>query len=214
MIALSGPLERLWNYGLGRAFFALSVCFGIFLQIVGAFFYPAGDSGNEEHGLWTIARSSPVLALIHGPQIPHFLYLIAPHLAVTRPLTAEETSAAYALTTSGSRSWEAGSRRHIQLRVTNAGRSAWSSVGGFFGHGAVRLRVTWEQAGRPPGGEQYNWLAWRLTPGDSIIRNIEVTAPPTPGPAVLVVDLLQVGMAPFASFGHSPLRESFEITNR
>lgn len=196
IVLLARPVARILAGGwVGRALFATAVAYSVLLQAIGAYCYPGGDSGNERHGLWTIARSSPVLAWRAGIQTPQFLSPLAPGLVMRRPLepadAAGETRFAHALPAP----WAADTTHAVDVAVTNRGHRFWSSLGGAFGGNAVHLLARWQAVGTPPGAPPAAqgdfWLGWHLSPGETEGETIWVTSPAAPGRYLLAVEPAQ-----------------------
>ncbi len=217
VVAIAPAFERAWKSVPGRILLAFTVAFSVFLQVVGVFFYPQNDSGNEDHGFWTIERSSPVLALQGGPATPDFLGLLLPGIAMTHKLAPDETRVRYDWEVLPPPSWPRGTSRVLKLRVENRGTAAWSSLGGMMARGAVRLRLSWYAADRlqDPGlAVSDAWLTWRLQPGQSLSKDLRVVAPGEIGPAVLVVTLIQYRMEEgiFGGPGSEPIAVGVDVT--
>lgn len=214
--AVAPAFSRAWASLPGRAVLAAAVAFAVFLQVVGAFFYPQNDSGNESHGFFTIERSSPVLALQGGPATPDFLGLLLPGIATTRRLTPEEVRVQYDWEALPPPSWPAGTPRTLKLRIENRGTAAWSSLGGMMARGAVRLRLSWYAGDRLQGSELSGrdvWLTWRLPPGKSLSKEVRVVAPKEVGPAVLLATLVQYRMeGTFGGPGSDPIAVAVDVT--
>jgi hypothetical protein len=205
--SLAGPLETAWSRWSGRLFAGASLAFAIFLQIIGAFFYPGGDSGNWGYGLWTLRRSSPALALAAGPRPPDFLGLLVPRLATRGPLPDRATAVRYAWEEAPPPRWKRRETRHLRVRITNDGDVSWKGLGGFMNQGGVRLLVAWRRDG-PQGpvlSEETRWAFLRLKAGDSASVGFDVEAPPEEGEAALVVGLTQVRVGQFSDRGRPPL---------
>ncbi len=205
--ALAGPVESAWRFAAGRVFVIASVLFAFALQIIGAFFYPGGDSGNWAHGLWTLRRSSPVLALAAGPAIPDFLGLLVPRLATKGPLPDSDTAVRYAWAEEPPPRWPTRAARRIAVLVTNSGSVSWKGLGGFMNRGGVRLLVRWRRGG--PGGpilsEETRWAFLRLKAGETARIAFETEAPAEPGDATLTIGLMQVRVGPFEDRGRPAL---------
>ena len=203
--ALAQPLEQIWKLAAGRVAFVACVAFSIVLQAVGAFFYPNGDSGEWHHGLWTIRNSSPMLALRAGPALPDYLFLLTPGVPTRFRLTPEESACRLEWATRPPASLRAGQSAVLRIRVTNLGTKHWSSLGGPFNAGGVKIRSVLLSGGEPL---EYSatWLAWRLDPGRSVEREATVTLPATTSPVEVSVDLVQDRIDPFPRSTCSPLR--------
>jgi hypothetical protein len=210
---LAVPLERVWKSLPGRVLFAASVLFSVGLQAVGAFCYPGNDSGNERH-LYRVATSSPVRAWQAGLQPPHFLDLVLPRRAADRPLALEQAVAQYEWEATPPSDWPSDTVRIVQVRVTNAGNTRWSSVGGRLGRGGVRWRVQWSRV-MPEGPVPYwnaeVWAFFGLEPGASSSRQLALAAPPFEGQAVLEIGLTQSGLPSFDALGMPPLRSAVRL---
>jgi hypothetical protein len=205
--SLAGPLETAWSRLSGRLFVGVSLALAFFFQIIGAFFYPRGDSGNWGYGLWTLRRSPPALALAAGPAPPDFLGLLVPRLATRAPLPARDTAVRYAWEVEPAVRWAPGEKRRLAVRVTNEGNDSWKGLGGFMNTGGVRLFVTWRRGGSlgPVLSEETRWAFLRLKAGGTARLALDVEAPPEEGEAALVVGLTQVRIGPFSDRGRTPL---------
>jgi hypothetical protein len=207
IVLLARPVERILAGGFpGRALFGTAVAFSLFVQAIGAYCYPGGDSGNEAHGLWTIARSSPVLAWRAGIQTPQFLAPLAPGLVMRRPLDPADAAGETGFAQAPPAPWEADTTHAVDVAVTNRGHRFWSSLGGAFGSQAIHLLARWQKAGAPPGSPPTAqgdfWLAWRLSPGETDRETIWVTSPAAPGRYLLSIEPAQ-----FDGFRWVPLSE-------
>lgn len=214
--AIAPAFGRAWASIPGRALLVAAVAFSVFLEVVGAFFYPQGDSGNESHGFFTIERSSPVLALQAGPPTPDFLGLLLPGIATARKLAPEEVRVHYDWEALPPPSWPAGTPRTLELRIENRSTAAWSSLGGMMARGAVRLRLSWYAGDSLQGSELSGrdvWLSWWLPPGKSLSKEVRVVAPGQAGPTVLLVTLVQQRMErTFGGPGSDPIAVAVDIT--
>jgi hypothetical protein len=194
IVLLARPLARL-RRPVERALFGVAVAYAVLLQAIGAYCYPGGDSGNEHHGLWTVSRSSPVLAWRSGVQTPQLLSPLAPALVMKAPLSPADARGRTALAAPLPSPWAADTTRSVEVEVTNGGRRFWSSLGGPLGKDTVRLLVRWRKQGgdpaAPPIGEWNFWLDWRLSPGETDDETIWVTSPAEPGPYFLTVEPAQ-----------------------
>ena len=211
--SLAGPLETAWSHVPGRLFVGASLALAVFFQIIGAFFYPGGDSGNWGYGLWTLRRSSPALALAAGPKPPDFLGLLVPRLATRVPLEYRATAVRYAWEEEPAPRWAPREMRRLAVRLTNEGNDSWKGLGGFMNEGGVRLLVTWRRGG-PEGPiefEETRWAFLRLKAGATANVSFDVEAPAEEGEAVLVVGLTQVRVGPFSDRGRPPLVASAVI---
>jgi hypothetical protein len=205
--SLAGPLETAWSRVSGRFFVGASLALALFFQIIGAFFYPGGDSGNWGYGLWTLRRSSPALALAAGPKPPDFLGLLVPRLATRVPLEDRATAVRYAWEEEPAPRWAPREARRLAVRITNDGNDSWKGLGGFMNTGGVRLLVTWRRGGPlgPVVSEETRWAFLRLKAGGTARAAFDVEAPAEEGAAALVVGLTQVRVGPFSDRGQPPL---------
>jgi hypothetical protein len=194
--------------GASRTVLAFAVGISVAVQAIGAYCYPGGDSGNEVNGLWTIRKSSPVLAAKAGPEPPDFLDLVAPRLTMNRPLEPGEGAASYEWSTPPPNVWRARSRRTVDVWIRNEGSAMLSSLGGFDHDRAIVIRGTWktaaghEEVAQPVSGV---WLASRLRPGETTRRRFEIAGPNVTGRMRLSVELHQNGTGPFSRWGSLPL---------
>ena len=205
--SLAGPIETAWSRVSGRLFVGASLAIAFSFQLIGAFFYPGGDSGNWAHGLWTLRRSPPVLAFSAGPEPPDFLGLLVPRLATRAPLPDSATSVRYAWEEEPKSPWAPREMRRLAVRVTNDGDDSWKGLGGFMNKGGVRLLVRWRRGG-PDGlilSEETHWAFLRLRAGATKRVEFDVEAPSGEGEASLVVSLTQVRVGPFSDRGRPPL---------
>lgn len=203
---VDGLLRRRW----GLALFAAAVAFSVALQAIGAFCYPAGDSGNELHGTWTVDRSSPVLALRSGPATPHFLRPLAPDLGMREPLAAEDARVEMRWREPPPEAWPAATSGEVGFCLRNRGGRDWSSFGGFWGIHAVRLVVRWEPlepAGAPPVQTDF-WLDANLPAGEEECGALSPLAPAAAGRYRLTIEPGQFNGGRFVLFsehGAEPL---------
>ncbi|KAA0252448.1 MAG: hypothetical protein EDX89_18495 [Acidobacteria bacterium] len=192
---LAGPAASVRSVA-GRTLLGVSVLFAVSLQAIGAFCYPGGDSGNERHGSWTVSRSSPVLAFSAGLQPLHFLPLVAPSLPMARALAPEEGRGALRFAEPPPASVPADARPDVRVAVTNRGKGRWSSFGGWFGEGAVKLAAWWTTGdGSPTPGSVPTeaWIASSLLPGETAVTTIRPRAPAAAGSYRLRLGIVQVG---------------------
>lgn len=199
------PLGRAWRTVLG---FAVGV--SVAVQAVGAYCYPGGDSGNEANGLWTIRKSSPVLAAKAGLQPPDFMDLVAPGLTMREPLRRGEGAASYEWSSPLPDEWPARTRRAIDVWIRNEGTASLSSFGRFANDRAVVIRGTWRtpaghaEIAQPASGA---WLSCGLRPGEAIRRRFEIAGPNVTGRMRLSIELYQNGVGPFSAWGSAPLEQ-------
>ena len=180
VLLLIAPLEHV-RRGWARALLAAAIVYAIALQVIGAFFYPAGDSGYTPLGFWTLRRSSPVLAWRSGPATPHFLDLLAPALTMDGPLPSGAI-AALAWSEPPPRTWCVVDSKDVSFRVDNLSDRAWSSFGQQWGIHAVRLLASWYREGESvPFRNADYWLAANLPAGGSRAVTIPVSAPKEAG---------------------------------
>ena len=197
------PLRGAW-----RTVLAFTVGISVAVQAIGAYCYPGGDSGNEVNGLWTIRKSSPVLAARAGPQPPDFVDLLAPRVTMNQPLQPGEGAASYEWSTPPPVVWPARSRRTVNVWIRNDGTAKLSSLGGFDHDRAIVIRATWktatghEEVAQPVSGV---WLSSDFDPGETIRRRFEIAGPNVTGRMRLSVELHQNGTGPFARWGSLPL---------
>jgi hypothetical protein len=210
-VAIAPTTAALWRRPWGRAAVALAVGFGIGLQVIGAFYYPRGDSGDARDGLWTVSRSSPVIAATAGPAVPDLLYLLAPGYRQLTLRGPEDARAEYGWVVAPPSRLAIREATRVRVRVRNLGSAAWSSVGGVLGHGGVRLRVRWETADARVLAESWEWLAWRLPAGAEVTRGFQVRAPHERGPATLKVEAVQLHVRAFSETGLAPLAHEVTI---
>lgn len=205
--SLAVPLERAWSRRWGRLFVSLAIAMACFFQIIGAFFYPRGDSGNWGYGLFTLRRSPPALALAAGPAPPDFLGLLVSRLATRARLEDRATAVRYAWEEEPPTHWAPGERHRLAIRVTNEGNDSWKGLGGFMNAGGVRLLVRWQRGGfdGPILFEETCWAFLRLKAGGTARVALDVEAPTEEGEAALVVGLTQVRVGPFSDRGRPPL---------
>jgi hypothetical protein len=214
-VLLADAWERLGRPA--RALFAAGVAFAVGLQAIGAFCFPAGNSGGEENGLWNVSHSSPALAARNGPVSPQYLSVLAPALTLRAPLGPGETRAESRWREIPATRWQAGSMHPLSLTFTNQGPARWSSLGGVNGFFAVRLLVEWQPsiAGQPSPIQSDYWLSWRLRPGESRGRRIWVDAPKRPGRYRLVVQPAQYAgdsWHRFAADGAAPATWTVDVS--
>jgi hypothetical protein len=206
--ALAARLGDVPSRKTTRIVFASAVAIGVAVQAIGAYCYPGGDSGNEAKGLWTLKSSSPVLAAEAGFQPPDFVPLIAPQITMRAPLAMGQAAATYAWSEPPPDTWQARTRRTVDVWIRNEGSATLSSFGRLGNDRAVVIRSSWRSTGghvetaQPVSG---TWLSWRLSPGDAIRRRFEIAAPNVTGRMRLSIELHQVGVGPFSAWGSKPL---------
>ena len=168
-VALAEVVERLWNRAAFRALFLAGTVAGIAVEVAGAFFYPAGDSGNAGWGLWSFTKAPPVVAFASGPRPPDFLGMLVPRLGMHAALPERDAAAHVAWAGEPPGVWTPNERRTLPLVVRNLGTASWKGLGGFMNESGVRLSVTWSRRGAPGGTvlETTQWLALRLRAGAS-----------------------------------------------
>jgi hypothetical protein len=191
----------------------MSLVFAILLQVIGAFFYPNGDSANSKHGPWSIRNSQPVLAFRAGPAPFQFLYLFAPFLATQKQLSPAEARCRLEWTGPPPSELRTGQLSTVRVRVTNLGPTHWSSLGGFANKGAVEIRAVWQASdgAGAPRAQTPAWLGWKLGPGQAKERDLRLEAAATPGSAVLTIRLEQARMGPFPASSCAPLQTPVEV---
>lgn len=212
ILALAGPVERMKSVLL-QAVFGVALLFGILCQGIGAFCFPGGDSGNEDLGLWNLTNSSPVLAARAGPRSPDFAHLLLRPLAVRDRLPNDGLEASYEWTALPG-VWRAGEAHRVRVNIRNGGRARWSSLGGWFGIGAVRVAAYWTGTdGGPPYRSPLldSWLSLSLAPGSSTAASVLTRAPNVTDRMRLCVELLQLGFGPFSERGVAPLSREIRI---
>ncbi|MEO8349443.1 MAG: hypothetical protein ABI610_11065 [Acidobacteriota bacterium] len=200
--------------GTRRTVFAFAVGISVAIQAVGAYCYPGGDSGNEGNGLWTIRKSSPVLAAKAGLEPPDFLDLVAPGLTMRESLRPGEGAASYEWSSPPPDVWPARSRRAVEVWVRNEGTATLSSFGRFANDRAIVLRATWiNSAGHAEVAQPVSgiWLSRSLRPGDTTRRKFEIAGPNVTGRMQLLIELHQNGVGPFSTWGSAPLEASILV---
>lgn len=206
ILALAGPLERLKSLA-GKLLLAVLLLFSVGVQAIGVLCFPGGDSGNEYRGLWNLQNFSPRLAFEAGLQSPHFPYLLFPGICLQKRLPENGLAAAYEWVKPPPRVWRARERNRLSLRIRNDSAFRWTSLGGWQGLGAVRIKTSWNgvRDGPPhfsPGSE--SWLAFALPPGDSTVRSYPLAAPNASGRFRLCTEVYQIGYG-IASDSGAPL---------
>jgi hypothetical protein len=194
-----------------RILFGAAALWGVALQAIGAFSYPAGHSADDRLGFWNLARSAPVLALRAGPATPHFLAVVTPRsVGLRAPLPPAETRAA-------SVSWSVAPPaaveplEPIRVRVVLAreGRLALSSLGSTMGYHAVRWLVRWEPL--DSSGEAFGWDAWlglRAPPGEALGKTLHLVSPRVPGRYRLAIEPGQLEGPTWTGFSASGARRA------
>lgn len=204
---LALAIDRLRS-GWSRALVAAAIIYSIGLQAIGAYYFPGGGSADDRRGFWTVEDSGPVLALASGPQTPYFLSYLAPSVAAEDSLPPPDARAAMRWLETPPASLQAGDAEPFSVSLTHEGSRSWSSLGGPFGEGAVRLLARWQPAGAPPGtppvAQTDDWLARRLKPGATATRTLRVPAPFEPGRYRLILEPCQLDAqrcVPFSELG-------------
>ncbi|HEX7183745.1 MAG TPA: hypothetical protein VF756_18070 [Thermoanaerobaculia bacterium] len=219
MLLAARPVDWLCRRPWGLSLLTVAMVFSVALQAIGAFCYPAGDSGNELHGAWTIDRSSPILALRSGPATPHFLRPLAPSLGMHDPLTAEDARMEMSWQEPLPQSWTAAASDEAAFCLRNESGKDWSSLGGSWGMHAVRLVVRWdalEPAGAPPVQTDF-WLDANLSPGEEECRTISPLAPAAAGRYRLTIEPGQFNggrFVLFSEYGAKPLTAEVAVRNQ
>ncbi|MEO8054194.1 MAG: hypothetical protein ABI768_03515 [Acidobacteriota bacterium] len=210
---LAIPLQRVWRSLPGRLLFAASVLFSVALQAIGAFCYPGNDSGSERPP-YGFATASPIRAWQAGPAQPIFLNLLLPRRAQALSLEPPQAAARYEWEAPPPPGWPSDTVRTVKVRVTNLGDTRWSSVGGRFGRGGVLWHVRWMRPS-PEGlvlaTHEWRWAFFDLDPGASSSRELSFPAPQFEGPAVLEIELAQMGFVDFSALGVPPLRQAVRL---
>jgi hypothetical protein len=191
-----------------RALFLAAVGYAVGLQIIGAFYYPAGNV-RAKGTIWQIDPSQPVVSWRHGPASPHYLILLAPGKVCAPLPPPHQQGEVRWVAAPPAVAWPATATLPIEVAVTNGGPARWTSFGGNYGRWAVRLLVDWQplqgpakQLGPAPFLTDF-WLRWRLRPHETTTRRLEVTAPPLPGTYRLTVEPAQPTGATWARFSHA-----------
>lgn len=212
VLAITGPLENL-RHVAGRIFFWLSLGFSVTLQVIGVFFFPGGDSGNENLGLWNLKNSSPVVAFRAGLQSPHFAYVFFPSLCVRDRLPAG-VAARYEWASPVPPNWRAREMNRVAVKIRNDSSARWSSWGGWLGMGAVRISAYWRGAANGPSyasDESDFWLTASLPPGSSVTRNLSVRAPNVLGRFRLCLELSQINYGRFSDRGIPSIMADIQV---
>lgn len=201
-VALAGPLERIWPRPVPLALFASAVLFAGVVQVIGAFCYPGNDSGDwRKHGLWSISSSSPVLAARAGLQDPDFLYPFVRRLATARRLAGEEARGRIEIVAppaDAPATLAPGKNIRLAVSVSNLSGTPWSSLGGYFSEGAVKVRVSvLREETLVPAMEAYGRIPVRLRPGETAVVLVGLPAPREPGRFLLRAELTQFRIGPF-----------------
>jgi hypothetical protein len=191
-----------------RIVFVAGVAWAVGLQIVGAWYYPAGDSGPNNRRLWSVAGSAPVEAWRHGPLSPFYLVLLAPGKVSDPSLPpAGQQGTVRWLAAPPPASWQAAATLPLDVAVTNGSPARWTSLGRNYGRWPVRLLVEWQPlagpAARQPEASSDYWLRWRLMPHQTVERRLAVTAPPLPGTYRLVVEPAQSNASQWTRFSQA-----------
>jgi hypothetical protein len=108
-----------------------------------------------------------------------------------------------------------GLKETIYLRLKNTGAGAWPALAD--GDGKFRLLVGnhWLRENNAPvlNDDGRSVLLYDLAPGEETEVPLTVTAPIAPGNYVLEIDMVQEGVAWFASKGSKPLRMLVKVEN-
>jgi len=109
----------------------------------------------------------------------------------------------------------AGLKETIYLRLKNTGAGVWPALAD--GDGKFRLLVGnhWLRENNEPvvNDDGRGALLYDLAPGEETEMLLTVTAPTEPGNYVLEIDMVQEGVAWFASKGSRPLRMQMKVEN-
>lgn len=212
-VLLAAQLRTIVGW-LTKGVAALTVTFAIGLQAIGAFCFPGGDSGRERYGVWTLAKSAPMLALKAGPQPPQFLGFVAPGLTMAGPLGADAWRASYRWDHNPAETWRVGSRHEIQIGIRNDGHIRWSSLGRFDERNGIRISIRWVPLAKvetAPVEDWDRWLGLRVQPGEWVHRAFAVKAPEKTGRYKLTIDLVQLGVGRFSENGCPKLEAAITV---
>ncbi|HEY6232380.1 MAG TPA: hypothetical protein VIW64_14055 [Pyrinomonadaceae bacterium] len=101
-----------------------------------------------------------------------------------------------------------GLRKTIYLRVRNTGAGVWPALAEAGGHFRLLLGNHWLRENNEPvvNDDGRSALLYDLRSGEETEMLLTVTAPSQPGNYVLEIDMVQEGVAWFASKGSKPLR--------
>jgi hypothetical protein len=216
---LAAPYQAIRS-GLARALFWAATVVAVAIQAIGAFCFPGGDSGRLADELWNPLKSETFMAALAGPRPPHFLGWLAPETGLYLPLPPEASRGRLDWVKPPPTDWESGRVRLLEVRVTNFGPWAWSSIGTKGGAHAVLLSVTigpLDSSSPPEHPETARWLARRLGPGESVTRTLWAMAPLEPGEYLLRVQVGQssvFALEPFPIEGTPPLELRFRVHAR
>jgi hypothetical protein len=209
-----------------RAAFGLCVAWALFFQAVGAFAYPAGDSGNEQHGVWSLARSSVLVAAAHGPAAPHYLSSLIPaSWVLSEPVRAEQRDARLEWVSPPPAAAEPLEVVSMRVAARVGPGPVWSSLGGPLGGFGARWRARWQREDGQVDVGADAWLGLHVEPGERIEKTLRLVAPVHPGRYVLSVEPAQfafdhwlglsvAGSGPAASPASGPLTAELEIRPR
>ena len=133
--------------------------------------------------------------------------------ATRAPLAAENMRAETELAQQLPDHFHAGLKETIYLKVRNAGAGLWPALGDTSGNLRLLLGNHWlrENNVAATNDDGRSPLLYDLAPGEEIEVPLTVTAPWEPGSYVLEVDMVQEGVAWFASQGSKPLRAIVKV---
>ena len=220
LVALAAAPCQALRSRLTRGCFAAAVGVAVMIQAIGAFCFPGGNSGALADEPWNPLKSETFMAALAGPRSPHFLGWLAPKTGLYEELPPAATRGRLEWVEPPPRDWESLRVQLLEVRVTNSGDWAWSSIGTKGGEHAVQLSVTIESGGErapPEHPDSARWLARRLGPGEVTTRTLWSMAPARPGEYLLRVQLGQsriVGLEPFPLDTLPPLEHRFRVPAR
>jgi hypothetical protein len=219
VVLLATPYQAVRS-GLARASFWAAAIVAVTIQAIGAFCFPGGNSGWLADELWNPLKSETFMAALAGPRPPHFLGYLAPETGLYLPLPPEAARGILEWVKPPPTDWESGRVQLLEVRVTNSGPWAWSSIGTKAGAHAVLLSVTIgtpDPPSPPEHPDTARWLARRLGPGESVTRTLWAMAPPVPGEYLLRVQVGQsnvFALEPFPTEEAPPLELRFRVHAR
>jgi hypothetical protein len=102
----------------------------------------------------------------------------------------------------------AGLRETVYVKLRNASSATWPALGNATGSQRILIGNHWLDENNRPlvNDDGRSTLLYDLKPGEEIELPLTVTAPRRPGQYVLEVDVVQEGVAWFASKGSKPAR--------
>jgi hypothetical protein len=201
-----------------KAAFGVCVAWALFFQGVGAFAYPAGDRGHEQHGVWRLARASVLVAAAHGPAAPHYLSAFLPESWImSQPLRPEQRSARLEWLEPPPETARPLEVVSFKVAARVGPGESWSSLGGPLGGFGARWRANWKRDDGQVDLGADAWLGLRVGPGERTEKTLRLVAPVHPGRYRLSIEPAQFAFHEWLSLsaaGSGPLVAEVDVRPR